>query len=139
MSHTVLLACGLAVLAALIHVQAALDHFDEYVPYAVAFIVLAIGQAGWATAVYRSAGRGRLLAGIAGCAVVVLVWLLSRTTGLPLGPDPGVAEPVGLLDVVATLDELAVMALAVTALRSVSPGSPPAARALGRSSGWRSR
>ena len=122
--HAILLACALALLAALIHVQAALDHFDEYVPYAVGFIVLAAGQAGWAAATYRTASRGLLRAGVAVGAGVVLVWLLSRTTGLPVGPQPGAAEPVGLLDLVATLDELAVMALAVAGVARTRCRSP---------------
>lgn len=132
--HAILLACALALLAALIHVQAALDHFDEYVPFAVGFIGLAAGQAGWAAATYRTASRGLLRAGVAVGAGVVLVWLLSRTTGLPVGPQPGAAEPVGLLDLVATLDELAVMALAVAALRApvsmAVTGRGPAGRVL---------
>ncbi|HET9104486.1 MAG TPA: hypothetical protein VFN55_14115 [Solirubrobacteraceae bacterium] len=116
--HGILLACALAVLAALIHVQAAVDHLDEYAPYVVAFMVLAAGQTGWAVATYRSAGRSLLRTGVAAGGAVVLLWLVSRTVGLPVGPAQDSAEPVGLLGVVATLDELAVTALAVAALRA---------------------
>ena len=112
--------------------QAALDHFDEYVPYAVAFIVLAAGQAGWAAATYRAASRTLLRAGVVASAAVVLAWVISRTTGFPVGPEPGVAEPVGLLDVVATLDELAVIALAMAGLRAPTSVAATGRGATGR-------
>ena len=38
---------------------------------------------------------------------------MSRTTGLPIGPDAGEAEAVGLADVVSTIYELAAVAVAV--------------------------
>jgi hypothetical protein len=113
----VLLACGLAWLAGLIHIQAAIDHFDEYVPYALLFIVLAAAQLLWGVALYRGRGRRLLYAGLLGSVAVIVAWLASRTVGLPFGPDLGSPEPVGILDVVATIDELAIAALMTLALR----------------------
>jgi hypothetical protein len=39
----------------------------------------------------------------------VAVWLLSRTVGLPLGPTPWEPEGIGILDVLATVFEIAVI------------------------------
>lgn len=35
-----------------------------------------------------------------------MVWAISRTTGLPVGPAPWRPEPVGAIDSIATADEL---------------------------------
>lgn len=48
--------------------------------------------------------------GIAGNALVLAVYLASRTTGLPIGPDINHPEPVGGLDVVSGILELALIA-----------------------------
>lgn len=40
--------------------------------------------------------------------MIVGIWLVSRTAGLPLGPDAGEPEPIGLVDLVATIDQLAI-------------------------------
>ena len=37
------------------------------------------------------------------------IWAVSRMTGLPLGPEPWMPEPVQALDVVATLCEALVL------------------------------
>ena len=66
------------------------------------------------------AARPRRLALIA--AVVVsagplLVWLYSRTLGLPFGPDAGIAEAVGIPDVVCCALEIGTLIAAVMLLR----------------------
>jgi hypothetical protein len=47
-----------------------------------------------------------------GSVAVALLWVFSRTTGLPLGSDAGDVAKVGVGDTVATLLELAFAALA---------------------------
>jgi hypothetical protein len=105
------LACGLSWAAAIIHVKAALDHFDQSVAEAVLFEIAACAQLVWGIAVYRGAGRRVLLAGIAGNLAIVVVWVASRTSGPPIGPTPGQPEEVGLIDTVASCDELLLAAL----------------------------
>ncbi|MDQ1700005.1 MAG: hypothetical protein QOG34_1868, partial [Frankiaceae bacterium] len=97
--------------AAIIHLKAALDHFDVSVVEAILFEVAACGQLLWGIAVYRGAGRRVLLAGVAGNVAIVVVWVFSRTTGLPIGPTPGHAEALGMIDTVASCDELLLAAL----------------------------
>lgn len=106
-------AAVVAIAVGLIHAVAGVDHFGEY----WLFGLLATAQLGWGALVYRGASRRLLVAGAAGSAAVALVWLASRTVGLPIGPHAGSPERVGPLDVLATLDELAVVAIVLALLR----------------------
>ena len=95
-----------------IHTALIADHMAYWVPFGVAFAVVTCGQAVWAALVYRDPLNPRLLvAGAVGNGAVVVVWAISRTAGLPVGPQPGVAEPVGVADSFATLDELMAVVL----------------------------
>jgi hypothetical protein len=49
--------------------------------------------------------------GALGNGAVAAVWIASRTTGLPIGPDAGEPEPLGVKDVLATADELVCAAI----------------------------
>lgn len=120
-ADAVLIACALSWLSAFIHVQAAVDHFDESWPYAVAFLVVAALQLVWGVMAYRSQGRRLLVAGALGGLAVALAWGFSRTIGLPVGPDRGAPETAGLLDVAATANELVIAGLVVLALRREVP------------------
>ena len=42
--------------------------------------------------------------------MVILVWLISRTTGLPVGPEAGAPEPAAFVDVLSTILEVAIVA-----------------------------
>ena len=53
--------------------------------------------------------RRLLAAGVAGNASIVMTWALSRTTGLPFGPEAWTAEPATPLDVAATAFELGIV------------------------------
>jgi hypothetical protein len=110
LEDTVFIACGLAWCASLIHVQAAVEHLNEYALYAVFFALLAPLQFAWGVAVYRRPARILLRAGAVMSLLVAGLWLMSRTTGLPIGPEPWRPESVGAADSIATADEL-VMAL----------------------------
>lgn len=106
LENTLFTACGLAWSASLIHVQAAVQHLGEYLLFAVFFVVLAGLQFAWAVAVCRGPTRPLLRAGAVGSLLVAGLWLTSRTTGLPIGPEPWHPESVGALDSIATADEL---------------------------------
>jgi hypothetical protein len=119
----VMFAAALACVAGTIHLAAAVDHFSEYLLYGVLFAIVAPLQLAWGTVVYRRPRERLLLAGAAGNLAVVVVWALSRTVGLPVGPGGAWhAEPVGLPDVLATADELLLAAL-VFALVRVATGA----------------
>ncbi|MGH2858123.1 MAG: hypothetical protein ACRDMJ_11645 [Solirubrobacteraceae bacterium] len=116
-SNELLLACALAWGTSLIHLQAAADHLDESLLYAVLFIGVAAAQIAWGIVLYRRPGSRTLLAGAIGSLAVAGVWLLSRTVGLPVGPDATGPESAGFLDVLATVNEivLAILALGLRA------------------------
>jgi hypothetical protein len=55
--------------------------------------------------------------------VPLLAWVLSRSVGLPIGPEPGVPEAIGLADLSACALELLTLVLAVSLL--ADPGERP--------------
>jgi hypothetical protein len=111
------IACGLSWVTGLIHVEAAIQHVDEYVLYAVFFVLLAGTQGLWGMAVYRSPTRKLLTAGATMSVMVATLWVISRTSGLPIGPEPGTPEPLGALDCIATANEVAIAMLVFFELR----------------------
>ena len=108
--------CGLSWVAGLIHVAAAVAHLDEYALYSVFFELLALAQFGWGIALYRAPSIALVRAGAVMSALVVVLWIVSRTVGLPIGPEPWHPEAVGPIDALASADE-ALIAL-VVAVRS---------------------
>lgn len=109
--------------AAAIHAAAIGPHLEESRMFAAAFAAMAFAQGGWMGLVLvRPSHRGyQAGAGLNGA--VVFIWLLSRTVGLPFGPHPGVAEPVGAMDATATLAELLVVVGALVLVSRVDPYS----------------
>jgi hypothetical protein len=53
--------------------------------------------------------------------LVVALWVISRTSGLPIGPAPWRPEPMGLIDALASADEALLALLAIFQLGSGSP------------------
>ena len=92
--------------AAAIHFGVTGAHFAEWWAYGVFFIATGWFQAFWSVvfAVRPRVWLARMSA-IANAAIV-LTWLVTRTSGLPFGPDAGTAERVGLADTVATAFEI---------------------------------
>ena len=104
---------GLAALsigAAAIHFAVIFEHFDEYVLYGVFFLVISWAQIIWPAVLLWRPSRWWLWLGIAGNAIVLVVYVASRTTGLPFGPDVSNPEQVGALDVVSGILEFALIA-----------------------------
>ena len=124
LDNSVFVACGLACGSGLIHVDAAVEHFHEYVLFAAFFVALACLQFAWAAAAYRRPTRAILRAGALGSLLVVALWVVSRTSGLPLGPERWEPESVGGFDSIATADEivLALLILAPAGLRGGAAG-----------------
>lgn len=118
-----LIACGLALGAGLIHVVAAVQHVDEHTLFALFFVVLALAQFGWGIAVYRSPSPRLLVIGAVVSVLVVMLWVASRTVGLPIGPESWSPEPVGAIDSIASADEL-VLALLVFFQLRIAPVRP---------------
>jgi hypothetical protein len=106
------LAATLSLLAALIHLWVAPEHFAEWWGYGAFFVAVAALQASYAVAVVRWPRPWLLRLGILGNLALIALWIWTRTIGLPpVGPAAGEVEPVGGLDVVAKLAEVGVVAL----------------------------
>lgn len=98
-------------LAAAAHVVASTSHFSEWWAFGVFFAGLAAWQAAWGVLVYRDPSERSLITGAGVNFGVTLIWLVSRTVGIPVGPEQWSPESVGALDIAATIDELAIVFL----------------------------
>lgn len=122
----VLLSAG----AAAIHFAVIGDHFDEYWAYGMFFAVAAWLQILWAIALAASVSRWLLLAGVLGNAIIVAVWVISRTSGLPVGPHAGTPETVEFIDVLATGFEALIVVGSVVVLKGSAEMPRVGARAV---------
>lgn len=99
--------------AGAIHLAAVYDHWNEWRPSGVFMFVAGFVQLIWIAWVANDVTPRKLIAGAAGNAGFVAVWLATRTIGLPFGPMAGVAEEPHMPDLVATgLEVLFVVAAA---------------------------
>lgn len=117
--------------AGAIHLALGPEHLREWALLGTGFYVSGALQLLWAALLLR---RERLLVtGALGSLLFVGVWLVSRTTGLPLGPERWQAEAVGRADVVCVVLELVVAVAALTLVRRPGAGRAPARRLTTRS------
>ena len=113
--HAALAVTSLA--AAGIHFAVMGEHFEEYFLFGLFFSLLGWFQGLWALGIVVSPSRRMLVAGLGVNALVVVIWVVSRTSGLPFGPEPGAPEPVAFLDVLSTLLELVIVVTTTALLR----------------------
>lgn len=119
-------AAALSAVAALIHVGVCPEHFREGLVYGVFFAVSAGCQLGWSALVSVRFSRWLAPAGLAGNASIVLLWLVTRTVGIPLGPEAGEVERVGVLDLLCGACEIGVVVMCAIAIRQhVHPWRTP--------------
>jgi hypothetical protein len=99
----------------MIHILATPLYFDQWLGYGVFFIAVAVLQVMHSMALaVGQPNRTLLWVGIAGNAAVIVMWLLTRTYGIPFGPMAGEVLPIGLLDAAAqTLAAIQIVHLAV--------------------------
>jgi hypothetical protein len=87
------------------------EHLDEYLPFGVAFAVLALFQLVWGVAYLRRRPVWVKVVGLVVNAGTVLIWAWSRTAGLPIGPDAYTPEALGAPDLAAGLFEVILVAI----------------------------
>jgi hypothetical protein len=95
--------------AAAIHFTVMPEHFQEWWAFGLLFIVAAWFQAWWALLFALRPSRVLATLGALFNGAIVVVWVASRTVGLPFGPHAGEVEPVGIADVVATAFEVLIV------------------------------
>jgi hypothetical protein len=88
--------------AATIHFAVTQTHFDEWWGFGIFFFASGWVQLLWAALAVRVRSRPLLAIGLAGNAFVVGLWVVTRTVGVPFGPEPGEAESLGWADAIAT-------------------------------------
>lgn len=98
----------LSVGAAVIHFAVLGEHWQEWWGYGLFFSISAWLQLGWAGAVALRPSRPMLLAGAAGNLAIAVLWLITRTAGIPFGPASGETEDAALIDTLASGFELAI-------------------------------
>jgi hypothetical protein len=100
-----LLIAAVAVTGGLIHIGAAVDHFNEFPLYTLVFSLLACTQIGWAAILVRRPCDRVLRFGCAFNVAVIALWIASRTIGVPIAPRAWVPENVGVADLIETVGE----------------------------------
>jgi hypothetical protein len=94
--------------AGAIHLSVVPEHLREFPLLGLGFVIAAAAQLLWAALVLRLDTPRLLRVGAFGSLLFVGVWVMSRTVGLPLGPEAFQAEPVGTADLVCVGLELLV-------------------------------
>jgi len=103
-------AAGFSLVAAIVHLWATPEHFEEWWGYGAFFLVSAVAQAAYAALLLARPSQRFLIAGIVGNSAIVLLYLVTRTLGIPFfGPEAGVVEGGGALGVIATASEAALV------------------------------
>jgi hypothetical protein len=109
---------SLSAAAGTVHLAVAADHFAEYFLYGLFFVVAGTAQVVWAILVALTGPSRPLLLLSIGNALVVALWIASRTSGIPLGPNAGAPEPVGYADTLTTAFEGVLVVCAASLLLS---------------------
>jgi hypothetical protein len=97
-----------AVGAGVIHLAFAPEHLREYLPLGAGFVAAGLFQIGWGAALaVQESARLLLLGGLLSVGFIA-VYLVTRTLGLPVGPDAFHPESVGVADVLCCALEVPV-------------------------------
>jgi hypothetical protein len=99
-------AAALSLAAAGMHLLVLEPHRQEWWAYGVFFLASAVGQTALAVVILRRTPPWLVVTGIVGNLAIVVMYVLSRTNGVPLGPHAGRPEPAGLLDITCTAAEV---------------------------------
>lgn len=117
------LAAVLSVGAAVIHGVVIRPHFEEHVSFGVFFVAVTVFQALWAVVALTRSSKVLYWIGILGNAAIIATWAWSRTAGIPIGPEPGVAEAPGVRDGLSVAFEAILVVLCIAARSRWSRGA----------------
>lgn len=118
--------------SAVIHAAVVPEHLDEWAAAGLFFVLLTLAELVAADALLRRPGPSALVVAVAVSLTPLAVWCVSRTAGLPFGPEVGTPEAVGLADVVACLLELGTLVGALALLHGPGRVRGPRASAHAR-------
>ncbi|MCU1601888.1 MAG: hypothetical protein JWO22_2597, partial [Frankiales bacterium] len=111
----VVTSCGAA--AGAIHLAVTPSHWAQAPVYGVFFLVAGVTQLVWAALLLVRCTPALLGLNLAANLGLALLWLQTRTSGVPLGPAAGVRDRIGPVDLTCAAVELAAV---VTAARILS-------------------
>lgn len=109
--------------SAVIHFSHAGVHLKEWRPAGITFLALAGAELALAAWLLVGASRVAYLLGIWVSQATVLLWGLSRTVGIPFGPDAFVPEPLGRPDLTSTVLEAITLVVLLPLLLSRAAGN----------------
>ncbi len=115
----VYVASGLSLAVALIHFWAMPEHMLEWWGYGVFFLAVALAQGFFAVALMRWPGAPLCVGGVLFNVAIVAMYVVTRTSGIPLGPQAAMIEDPGILDMTATVLEVGIIFALVTMLGDV--------------------
>lgn len=114
-------AAALSVVAGALHLMAGPEHFEEWWGYGVFFLGAAVAQAGYGLVLWTEGVEGWggwlavrrhvYLVGIAMTLAIVVLWVVSRTVGVPVGPEAFEPEGIGPLDLSSKAIEIVLVLL----------------------------
>jgi hypothetical protein len=110
--------------AAVVHAAVVPEHLDEW-PAAGGFFLLLTAAEVAAAVLVVTRRRSAVPVALAVSVGPLLLWLWSRTLGMPFGPEPWVGEAVGLPDLACCALELTTLALAVAVMPARLPRARP--------------
>jgi hypothetical protein len=111
----------------IIHIVATPLYFGQWLGYGIAFVAIAVLQVMYSMVLAVNRPRRIFFwAGIVGNVLIVAVWLLTRTVGVPMGPMAGEVLPIEFLDGLAQVLEVTqIVHLAVLLARFDELGGRP--------------
>ncbi len=113
-------AAALSLLSALIHLWVMPEHFEEWWGYGVFFASAALAQGTLAIILLRCQGELIYVAGILGNIAIVAMYVVTRTSGIPFGPQAAMIEDAGIPDMISTVAEVGIVFVLVAMLGDVS-------------------
>jgi predicted branched-subunit amino acid permease len=124
-NRPVLVLGGLSLATAVAHGAVIDEHLREFAPFGIFFALVAFAELAWATAVVDRPGPQTDAAGVVLNLGLITLWVVSRTLGLPIGPQAGMAEPAGRLDLLCTIAEVAIVVVLSAFPAMPAAGAPP--------------
>ena len=107
----------LSLAASLVHLWVGIGYFQVWYGYGAFFLAAASAQGLFSVALMRWPGVAACLAGIFGNLAIVALYVVTRTAGIPAGPEaPRGALDAGLLDMSTTAVELATVVFLLSLL-----------------------
>lgn len=106
----------LSIGAAVIHFAVIAQHFDEWWLTGLFFLSIAPFQLACGLLVLIRPSARVYVVGALANALIVVTWIVSRTSGVPIGPQAGEAEAIGFPDALATAFEIVLVAILVALL-----------------------